>query len=53
MGPGMRKKMDREYAALYEVIRTIENPEQLLEKEYHFDEGLGVSLADHMMTLRN
>lgn len=37
---------------MYEAIRQIDNPESLIEKEYHFDEGLGVSLADHMATLR-
>lgn len=37
---------------MYELLRQIENPEQLLEKEYHFDEDMGVSLADHMVTLR-
>ena len=30
----------------------IDNPESLFEKEYHFDEGLGVSLSDHMEKLR-
>lgn len=30
----------------------IDNPESLFEKEYHFDEGLGVSVSDHMEKLR-
>ena len=30
----------------------MDNPEKLFEKEFHFDEGMGVSLADHMAELR-
>jgi hypothetical protein len=48
----MQKIINREYVILYEALRKLENPEQLFEKEYHFDEGLGVSLASHMETLR-
>lgn len=33
-------------------MRQMDNPESLFEKEYHFDEGLGMSLADHMEKLR-
>lgn len=48
----LKKKLYREASAMHEAIRQIDNPESLIEKEYHFDEGLGVSLADHMATLR-
>ena len=48
----MQKRINRETMKMVELLGQIENPEQLLEKEYHFDEGMGVSLADHMATLR-
>lgn len=48
----IRKVIYRDASALYELMRQIDNPESLFEKEYHFDEGLGVSLADHMENLR-
>jgi hypothetical protein len=30
----------------------MDNPERLLEKEYHFDEGLGQSLNSHVNELK-
>jgi hypothetical protein len=30
----------------------MENPERLLEKEYHFDESLGTSLSDHVLEIK-
>ena len=48
----VQKKINRETVALYESLRSIDNPESLFEKEYHFDEGMGVSLNDHMANLR-
>ncbi len=48
----VKKKLYRDATALHEAIRSIDNPESLFEKEYHFDEGLGMSLADHMASLR-
>ena len=47
-----KKQIYRDTAALYEAMRQMDNPESLFEKEYHFDEGLGMSLADHMDKLR-
>jgi len=47
-----KKQIYRDTAALYEAMRQMDNPESLFEKEYHFDEGLGMSLADHMEKLR-
>jgi len=35
-----------------EAVSLMDNPERLLEKEYHFDEGLGQSLNDHVSELK-
>lgn len=37
---------------MYETYTQLDNPERLMEKEYHFDEGLGESLADHTSELK-
>lgn len=44
--------MNRDMIDFYYHLRQMDNPEKLFEKEYHFDEGMGVSLADHMADLR-
>jgi hypothetical protein len=33
-------------------IKTSLTPETLSEKEYHFDEGVGVSLDEHIKNLK-
>lgn len=33
---------------ILEAVFLMENPERLLEKEYHFDETLGTSLNEHV-----
>ena len=42
----------REFSEALEAIRLMDNPERLLEKEYHFDEGLGQSLDEHVVELK-
>jgi len=37
---------------LHDAIMLMETPEKILEKEYHFDEGLGQSLDDHVEELK-
>lgn len=51
-GPNQQAQIDRETIKLYESLRQLDNPESLFEKEFHFDENVGVSLADHMAKLR-
>lgn len=51
-GPVQQARIDRERTALYESLRNLDNPESLFEKEFHFDENVGVSLADHLTKLR-
>ena len=45
----------RHFAAIkdkLDVYRSTDTPERLLEKEYHFDEGLGESLQEHTTELK-
>jgi len=44
MSPSEQKIHDREFLKLIRNIALMDNPERLLEKEYHFDENLGESL---------
>lgn len=34
------------------MIKVMDSPERLFEKEYHFDEGLGQSLNEHIADLK-
>ena len=44
MGPAERKRFIRDCDEFLKEWRELENPESLLEKEYHFDETCGCSL---------
>jgi hypothetical protein len=48
----IRKQINREFVEMYQQLRAMDHPERLFEKEYHFDEGMGVSLDKHMADLR-
>ena len=37
---------------MIEIFGKIQSPEKLYEKEYHFDEGLGQSLQEHVEDLK-
>ena len=34
------------------MFREVDNPEILMTKQYHFDEGCGVSLSEHILDLK-
>jgi len=51
-GPHTERIRTRQEIDLYETYTQLDNPERLMEKEYHFDEGLGESLADHTSELK-
>ena len=34
------------------MFREVDNPEILMAKQYHFDEGCGVSLSEHIQDLK-
>ena len=46
------RRIHREFRGLVEVMSRIQNPQKFYEKEYHFDEGLGQSLKDHVDELK-
>ncbi len=46
------KRMKREFRNLLDLMTKVQNPQKLFEKEYHFDEGLGQSLKDHVEELK-
>lgn len=48
-----RTKVDRqEIDAYLSAYHLLDNPERMLEREYHFDEGLGESLTEHCENLK-
>jgi hypothetical protein len=47
-----RKKYYRDLEKAVSLYVEMDNPELLLEKEYHFDETCGVSLDDHVDSLK-
>lgn len=50
--PEALKKQRRFERMLHDAIVLMEAPEKLIEKEYHFDEGLGQSLDEHVEELK-
>ena len=46
------KNAIRDYKKWMQLDRELENPERLMEKEYHFDESCGLSLSDHITNLK-
>ena len=46
------KRMRREFRSIKDLFEMTQNPQKLFEKEYHFDEGLGQSLKDHVDELK-
>ena len=53
LGPAKKKIFLRDLEETMEAFNTMDNPERLLEKEYYFDERLGLSLDDHITDLKN
>jgi len=53
MDPKERKKYYRDLEKAVALYEEMDNPESLLEKEYHFDETCGVSLDDHITSLKS
>lgn len=47
-----RNRFLRDLKAAIRNIKETLSPETLLEKEYHFDEGVGVSLNEHVAQLK-
>ena len=45
---GTAIRMEREEEMFNRIMKTLRNPSQFFEKEYYFDEKLGVSLSDHI-----
>lgn len=43
-----RRRQQEDYLEAVEFYKAMDNPGRLYEKEYHFDETLGVSLQDHI-----
>ena len=43
----------RDFNELKELFSSIQNPKRLFEKEYHFDEGLGESVKEHVEGLKS
>jgi len=52
MGPNKERIFKRDMEALFKGIQAMDNPERLLEREYHFDESLGKSLSEHIEELK-
>lgn len=50
-GPELLRKQRRTIDVISEAIVVMDCPERLLEKEYHFDEGLGQTLTEHVEEL--
>ena len=42
----------RDFTELKDLFFSIQNPDRLFEKEYHFDEGLGESVKEHVEGLK-
>ncbi len=52
LSPKDEQQMRKELPDLLNLLKSMGNPEQLLEQEYHFDEGLGQSLTEHTESLK-
>lgn len=52
MGEIDRNRFNRDLKVALREFKETMSPENLLEKEYHFDEGVGVSLNDHVAELK-
>lgn len=47
-GPEAMRKINRYQEVIVDTMLKLETPEKLFEKEYHFDEGLGQTLDEHI-----
>lgn len=47
------KQKARDKKKAMALLKTSHKPNMLKEKEYHFDEGVGVSLDEHVKNLKN
>ena len=52
LGPVEWKKYKRDFSRFMIELDYAQNPDSLLEREYHFDEGSGVSLDKHVEDLK-
>jgi hypothetical protein len=41
-------KNRRKFMEMYNLVKNMQHPDKLYEKEYYFDEGLGMSLNEHI-----
>lgn len=46
------RKINRYQDVIVDTMLRMETPEKLFEKEYHFDEGLGQTLDEHVKELK-
>lgn len=46
------RRIKREEEDFHELMKTLRHPDQMYEKEYYFDEGLGMSLQEHIDTIK-
>jgi len=53
MKPEKWRKYKRDFTRFMKEVALSENPDSLLEKEYHFDEKSGVSLKEHVSDLKS
>ena len=51
-GPEAMRKINRFQDVIVDTMLRMETPEKLFEKEYHFDEGLGQTLDEHVKELK-
>ena len=52
MGTNKERIFLRDLEAMIKGMQLMDNPERLMEREYHFDENLGQSLDDHIAELK-
>ena len=46
------KRMRLEEENFNKIMKRLRNPDQFYEKEYYFDEGLGVSVMEHIEQIK-
>ena len=52
LSPLDNQNQREEFFELYNFFKQIQSPQKIFEKEYHFDEGLGQSLKEHVEELK-
>lgn len=53
MTPSQLKYRFKDIREILTLMKIMDSPERLLEKEYHFDEGLGQSLNEHVAEVKD